>query len=194
MARVSRIRKTAAKAAEPMGFDRLAQRAAAEDAQNDAQQHTVDLAEMERLAQEAADQEEADNIDLLEVIREMPDRFDLDVASWNILIEMRRPKNKMGRFVKVESQLTTEQYLTTVGRVLMCGPTALEGRTTSGIDLSHLTRKIKTPEELVGKFVILQRYTGNDLHFAPNPAIKLRLITAGEILAVTSMPGMWMRQ
>lgn len=192
MTRQSRIRKTTK--AEPKGFDRLAARAAAEDAENERQQQNIDVAELERIAQEEADQEEADTIDLLEVIRRFPDKFPMEVAGWNILIEMRRPKNKMGRFVKVETQITNEQYLTTVGRVLMCGPTALQGKTSSGIDLSAVTATIKTAEDLVGKFVVIQRYTGNDLPFVPNPAIKLRFITISEILGVTPMPGMWMKQ
>lgn len=120
--------------------------------------------------------------------------FPLEVAMWQILIEMQRPKDRMGRFIKVESQRENEQYLTTVGRVLLCGPTAMSGKTESGIPLDQLTATIKTPEQLIGKYVIIQRYTGNDLFFAPWPVKKLRYITATEILSVTTNPGMWMKQ
>lgn len=150
--------------------------------------------ERDRLEKEEADQRAADAIDLLKVIRETPDNFPLECASWNILIEMQRPKDRMGRFVKVQSQVDNEQYLTVVGRVLMCGPTAMTGKTESGIPLDQLTATIKTPEQLIGKFVIIQRYTGNDQFFAPLPGKKLRYITATEILAVSKMAGLWMRQ
>lgn len=119
--------------------------------------------------------------------------FPLEIASWQILIEMQRPKDKMGMFHKVESQLQAEQYLTVVGRVLMVGPTAFDGKTESGIDLSRLTATINSAEQLVGKFIIMQRYTGNDIYFAPMPAKKLRVITITEILAVTPLASLWMK-
>lgn len=150
--------------------------------------------ETTRIQEEEADQLEAEGIDLLQVIRDDPSNFPLEVASWNILIEMQRPKDRMGRFIKTAEQINTEQYLTVVGRVLLCGPTALSGKTESGIPLNELTATIKTTTDLIGKFVIVQRYTGNDLFFAPIPGKKLRYITATEILGVSPMAGLWMRQ
>lgn len=136
----------------------------------------------------------AERIDLLRIIREQPEAFPLEVASWNILIEMVKVKDRMGRFLKHIDQMNQEQYLTTVGRVLLVGPTAFTGKTESGIPLNELTATIKTSEQLIGKYVIIQRYTGNELFFAPWPVKKLRYITATEILGVTTNPGMWMKQ
>lgn len=188
---VSRARSTPAVSS---GLARLAQKA---DRENNEEEQARQL-DMQRAAEQAqkeeAEQRAADSVDLLKVIREQPDAFPLEVASWNILIEMQRPKDRMGRFIKVEGQITMEQHLTVVGRVLMCGPTALSGRTESGIPLDQLTATIKTPEDLIGKFVITQRYTGNDQFFAPIPGKKLRYITATEILAVSKIAGLWMRQ
>lgn len=146
------------------------------------------------LEEEQEAERKAERIDLLTVIREKPEAFPLEVASWNILIEMVKVKDRMGRFLKHIDQMNQEQYLTTVGRVLMCGPTALTGKTESGIPLDQLTATIKKPEDLIGKYVVIQRYTGNDLFFAPWPIKKLRYITATEILSVTTNPGMWMKQ
>lgn len=190
MARVSRARTVAKKSTVPERWANLDKEADAERREQE-----LDLQrEAERLQKEEAEARAADSIDLLKVIQRNPDDFPLEVASWNILIEMQKPKDRMGRFVKVDSQRETEQYLTVVGRVLLCGPTALSGKTESGIPLNELTATIKTPEDLIGKFVICQRYTGNDQFFAPIPGKKLRYITATEILGVSKIAGLWMRQ
>jgi hypothetical protein len=197
MARQSRIRKTAEVTAFPKVSsidERLAARA-----NEEAEQREADLArQREQFAKEEEELRIAERIDLLKIIQadqlNGTENFPLEVAMWQILIEMQRPKDRMGRFIKVETQRENEQYLTTVGRVLMVGPTAMSGKTESGIPLDQLTATIKTPEQLVGKYVIIQRYTGNDLFFAPWPVKKLRYITATEILSVTKVPGMWMKQ
>lgn len=153
----------------------------------------LDLAaERKRLEREEAEAQAAELVDLLTHINN-PEIWPHECALWGLLIEMVRPKNRMGRFLKVESQVQAEQYLTVVGRVLQCGPVAMEGKTESGIPLNQLTATIKTPEQLIGKYVIIQRYTGNDLYFAPMPGKKLRYITVTEILGVTTVPSMWMK-
>lgn len=197
MARQSRIRKTAEVTAFPKVSsidERLAARA-----NEEAEEREADLArQREQFAKEEEELRIAERIDLLKIIQadqlNGTENFPLEVAMWQILIEMQRPKDRMGRFIKVETQRENEQYLTTVGRVLLVGPTAMSGKTESGIPLDQLTATIKTPEQLVGKYVIIQRYTGNDLFFAPWPVKKLRYITATEILSVTKVPGMWMKQ
>ena len=144
-----------------------------------------------------AEQEEYDRAakyDLWRVIQEQPQDFPIDVGTWNILIEMYEPRRTMGRFVKTQEQIDQEQYLTVIGRVLKCGPTAFDGKTTSGIDCSKVTAHCQSPEELEGRYVIIQRYTGNEIYFAPYPAKKLRFITLQEVLAVTSVPTMFMKQ
>lgn len=173
---------------------RLDARAAQEKIEEERKAEKVSEAIAAQLEDEQEEERKAERIDLLRIIREKPEAFPLEVASWNILIEMVKVKDRMGRFLKHVDQVNQEQYLTTVGRVLLCGPTALTGKTESGIPLELLTATIKTPEDLIGKFVVIQRYTGNELFFAPWPIKKLRYITATEILGVTTNPGMWMKQ
>lgn len=180
--------------AEPRGMDRLAAKAYREQNEEALEQQQDLQRQAEAMAEEEEEARLADAIDLLKVIQRNPADFPLEVASWNILIEMQKPKDRMGRFIKHIDQINVEQHLTVVGRVLLCGPTALSGKTESGIPLNELTATIKTPEDLIGKFVICQRYTGNDQFFAPLPGKKLRYITATEILGVSKIAGLWMRQ
>lgn len=173
---------------------RLDQRAEQERIEEEREAEGVRQAIAANLEAEQEEERKAERIDLLRIIREQPEAFPLEVASWNILIEMVKVKDRMGRFLKHADQVNQEQYLTTVGRVLMVGPTALSGKTESGIPLNELTATIKTAADMIGKYVIIQRYTGNELFFAPWPVKKLRYITATEILGVTTNPGMWMKQ
>jgi hypothetical protein len=149
--------------------------------------------ERRRLEQLELERASAQRIDLFKVIQDSPADFPIDCGSWNILIEMYEPGSKMGSIIKTQAQMDAEQHLTVVGRVLKVGITAFAGKTTSGIDCSKLTDHIQSPEELVGRYVIIQRYTGNEIYFAPFPAKKLRFITLQEILAVTTIPTMWMK-
>ena len=153
--------------------------------------------ERRRLEADESLREQAARVNLWDIIKKDPSNFPLQAASWNILIEMYEPAATMGsavKIVKTQAQIEQEQYLTVIGRVLRCGPTAFEGRTTSGINCAELTDHIQTPDELEGRYVIIQRYVGNEIFFAPYPAKKLRFITLQEILAVTTVPSMWMRQ
>jgi hypothetical protein len=157
-------------------------------------------AELARIEQEEDEAQMAARVDLFKIIQEekgkplMERQFRLLVANWNILIEMVKVRDKMGLFHKTEQQMAAENHLSVVGRVLLCGPTALSGETESGINLALVAEGISTPDALEGMYVVIQRYVGNDMYFAPMPGKKLRYITASEILAVTPIAGLWIKQ
>jgi hypothetical protein len=157
-----------------------------------------DEAELERrnLAINEDEQERilADKYDLVAMIAANPASFPLEVAMWNVLLEMVRPATKFGGVIqKTPGQMQADEFLSVVGRVIMVGPSAMEGKTESGIPLKDLTATIKTPEQLIGKYIIHQRHTGSEVWFAPLPGKKLKLITTTEVLAVTTVPSMFMK-
>ena len=148
----------------------------------------------QQVDQDEAERQLADKYDLVKMIAEDPACFPLEIAMWNVLIEMVRPTSKFGGLIeKTAAQLSAEEYLSVIGRVILVGPSAMEGKTESGILLKDLTATIKTPEDLIGKYLIHQRHTGADVWFAPLPGKKLKIITTTEILAVTTNPTMFMK-
>jgi hypothetical protein len=156
-------------------------------------------AQAELAARQAAvskDEEErrfADKFDLVKLIARDPAVFPIEISLWNILIEMVQPSAKMGILIKTDDQIKAEQYFSVIGRVVLCGPSALEGKTSSGIPLANFTAGIKDPAALIGKYVIHQRHVGADIWFAPMPGKRLKIISATEILAVTDNPSMFMK-
>jgi hypothetical protein len=185
----SNPRKTPVKYDQPTAPTELELRRQAQidaDAELARRQASVDQDEQER--------QFADKYDLVKMIAEDPSCFPLEIAMWNILIEMVRPKSKFGGLIeKTAGQMQAEEYLSKIGRVILVGPTAMEGKTESGIALKDLTATIKTPEQLIGKYIIQQVHTGQDVWFAPLPGKKLKLISATEIMAVTTNPTMFMK-
>jgi len=150
-------------------------------------------ARQEAVSKEEAERRFADRFDLVALIQKDPSVFPIQISLWNILIEMVQPPLKMGIFHKTDEMLKAEQWFSVIGRVILCGPSALEGKTESGILLSNFTRGITDPAALVGKYVIHQRHVGADIWFAPMPGKRLKIISATEILAVTDNPTMFMR-
>lgn len=146
-----------------------------------------------RIQGEQVERDLAERVDLIKMRAQNPDLFPLECGMWHILLQKWTPSAKMGIIEKTASQMQAEEYLTVIGKVLMCGPTAFEGKTESGIPLNKLCSSVQTPEDLIGKYVLHTPYTGTDVYFAPLPSIKLKFITATEILAVTTMPSMFMR-
>lgn len=155
------------------------------DAEFERRRLAVDEDEKERLF--------ADKYDLVEMIKQDPASFPLEIAMWNVLIEMVRPSAKYGMIQKTPGQIQADEYLSKIGRVILVGPSAMEGKTESGIPLKDLTTTIKTPEALIGKYIIQQLHTGQDVWFAPLPGKKLKVISTTEILGVTSCPTMFMK-
>ena len=154
--------------------------------------------ELERRRQ-AIDQDEAeralaDKYDLVEMYRRDPALFPIEVSLWHIMIEMIRPSLKFGGVIeKTPEQLKSEEYLARIGRVIACGPSALEGKTESGIELKNLTASVRRPEDLIGKYIVQMPHTGVDLWFTPLPAKRLKIISVTEIAAVTTNPTMFMK-
>jgi hypothetical protein len=145
------------------------------------------------IREEQVERDLSERVDLIKMRAQNPDLFPLECGMWHILLQKWTPSAKMGIIEKTATQMQAEEYLTVIGKVIMVGPTAFEGKTESGIELSKLCASVKTPEDLIGKYVIHSPYTGSDIYFAPLPSIKLKMITATEILAVTTMPSMFAR-
>lgn len=136
----------------------------------------------------------ADKYDLLAMWRKDPALFPIEIAYWGICIEMLRPSLKYGGVLeKTSEQLKAEEYLSRIGRVVAVGPSCLEGKTESGIDLRRLTATISSPEDLLGKYVLQAPHTGADVWFTPLPGKRLKIISNTEILAVTSQPTMFLK-
>jgi hypothetical protein len=176
----------------------LKREAAAQAQQQESEQSEVQLAAELRARQEAVSKEEnerrfADKFDLIKLIAADPAVFPLEVALWHILIEVAQPSLTMGMIIKTDEQIKAEQWFSVCGKVISCGPSALKGKTSSGIDLSDFTGGIKDPEALIGKYVIHQRHVGAEVWFAPLPGKRLKFISATEVLAVTTNPSMFMR-
>lgn len=112
----------------------------------------------------------------------------LTVGAWNILVEPIEPKEESAGGI-ILAPITTEadSYQVTIGRVIACGPTAFEGKTTSGIDLGHFTDDIRSPKQLIGKFVMYQRHTGHDITLRETDQ-KLKILTLQEIVGVVHAP------
>lgn len=206
MPRASRIRQTGSKPAPARAKhldttamisaqdERLRQKVNREQADEEQAEQAQLAADAQKFQEEDAAFARDAKIDLFKLISEQPEVFPLEVANYNILCEMVTPRSMMGRFFKTALQQENEQYLTVIGRVLLIGPTAFDGTTKSGIVLSNLSATVKSPADLLGKYVQMQRYTGNDVYFAPMSSKKLRYITIGEILGITTVPSMFMKQ
>lgn len=139
----------------------------------------VDLA-----ARRALQQADAETVDLLKL-----DRLPVQPAGWNILVEPMTPKqtSEGGIMLVSESQMA-EEVNTTVGRVIACGPTAMQGKTNSGIEIRDFTDDIQKPADLKGRYVIYQKHTGQDVVLKKYGDRKLKLLTVTELLAVVDDP------
>lgn len=117
---------------------------------------------IDRLAREA--KKEADNkgIDYVKHARELP----IKPFNWQIIIEPQRPKEtSKGGIIITDTAKEVAQVQTTVGRIIAVGPTAFCGKTQSGVELSKFSPDIKTPQDLIGRYVLYQRYTGLEVKF-----------------------------
>lgn len=109
------------------------------------------------------------------------------VAGWNILIRPKEPKRESEGGIALPSMTQQREEITcTVGQVVDCGPTALEGKTSSGIPLCKLAEGIETPVDLIGQWLMYARYTGHRVRLIENGAL-LHIITATEVQLI--LPG-----
>lgn len=141
--------------------------------------------DIDRIARQARIDKASEDVDLVR------DGVPLKVAHWNILVEPVKPKTMSdGGIMLPEDMLKAEAIQTTLGRVLQCGPTAFEGKTSSGISLATLAEGISSAEQLIGRYVIYQKYTGHAIQLR-RTGTKLILLTVTEILAVPDNPADW---
>lgn len=119
----------------------------------------------------------------------------LEVAGWNILIAPLGAKTQSdGGIAFAETTQQAEEIQIKIGKVIGVGPTCMEGKTTSGIELKYLTKSINTPEQLLGKFLMYQAYTGHAVRAKTatgGMGKRLLFITATEVLAVVKNPEQW---
>lgn len=140
---------------------------------------------VDRAARAALREVKHDTRDLLK------DGFPFEPASWHIVVEPQEPRvmSDGGIMAPVASQ-EAEAFQNTVGRVLKCGPAAMEGRTTGGIELSNFLPGISRPAQLIGKFVLFQSHVGQ-LFTLRRTDQSIRVIKLAEILGVTDDPNAW---
>lgn len=119
------------------------------------------------------------------------DGFPFTPALWMIVVEPLLPRTKTdsGLFTVVISQ-EAESYQVTVGRVLRVGPAAMDGKTTGGVELSNFTAAIRTPSDLIGKYVIYQRHVGQELTLRKTEQV-VKVMKLTDLLGVTEDPYAW---
>lgn len=106
---------------------------------------------------------------------------------WNVLVEPLKPKERSkGGIIVTEQAQEAKKLTTTIGIIRDIGPTAFTGKTSSGIDLSRFSREIEYPEDLIGRFVSYQRYTGHA--YEMRNGRRLIMITESEILGEVPDP------
>lgn len=106
------------------------------------------------------------------------------MAHWNIAVEPKRPKSMSDGGIALASTVEERQAIQiTVGRVIQCGPSAFEGKTSSGIPLNVLAKGVERPEDLIGRYIVHQRFTGLQLTVR-RTGQKVLFITNTEILFV----------
>jgi len=119
------------------------------------------------------------------------DGFPFTPGLWNIVVEPLKPRTMSdGGIEVVDVSQEAESYQVTVGRVLKAGPSALEGKTSSGIELANFAPGIRSPEDLIGKFVIYQCHVGQQLTIRRTDQ-KLKVMKITDLLGVTDDPYAW---
>jgi hypothetical protein len=121
----------------------------------------------------------------------LKDGFPFEPGGWYMAIEPITPMNvSRGGIVLAEISQQAEGYQATVGRVLKCGPSAFEGKTTSGIDLSNFLPGVRSAKELIGKYVIYQQHTGQLLVLRATGQ-RIILLKLTDLLGATDDPQAW---
>jgi hypothetical protein len=90
--------------------------------------------------------------------------FPFEPGGWYICVEPITPAEVSEHgIILAEITKTAEGYQATVGRVLKCGPSAFEGKTTSGIELKNYLPGISCAKDLIGTYQVYQQHTGQPL-------------------------------
>lgn len=115
----------------------------------------------------------------------------LEAAAWQILVQPREAMTKFGQIELPEEVQRVQEITTSVGRVLEIGPTAFEGRTSSGVPLNRIAAGIDKPSDLIGKFVLYAKFTGHEVkikHPQENKVGRIIVLTVTEILCIVHRP------
>lgn len=114
----------------------------------------------------------------------------ITIGSWNIGVVPIRPRRVTeGGIEVVDQTIEAEETQNRIGRVFQVGPTALEGKTASGIPLNIFTDGIRTREDLVGKYLLFDMYAGKRLHLRNGHQIVSLVIT--DLIAHVHDPHAW---
>lgn len=112
-------------------------------------------------------------------------------ALWMIVVEPLTPRAMSdGGIAVVDLSKEAESYSVTVGRVLKAGPASFDGKTTSGIELNKFTDLIRTPEQLLGRFVVYQHHVGQILTLRKTGQ-QVKAMKVTDLLGVTEDPHAW---
>jgi hypothetical protein len=141
--------------------------------------------DVDRIARRAMREVNKPNPDLLTA------GFPFEPGWVNLIVEPIPPRTVSdGGIEMVDDSLTAEGFQCTVARVLKVGPAAMEGVTASGIKLCNFRPDIQTPEQLIGKYVIFQLHTGQELVLR-RTGQKIRVMKVTDLLGVTHDPQAW---
>lgn len=142
--------------------------------------------DMDRVARHAARPDAPEETDIDLIANPPP----LTPALWNIFVHPLKPRAvSAGGIHIVQDAQTAEQISTSVAKVIAAGPLALQGKTEGGMDLSYFTDKIRTREDLIGKYVMLRRNTGTP--YVSKAGYRILSIVVSEIEAITDDPHAW---
>lgn len=119
------------------------------------------------------------------------DGFPFTPALWMIVVEPLTPREVSdGGIAVVDLSQEAESYQMTVGRVLKAGPASFEGQTTGGVRLGNFTDDIQRRDDLIGKYVVYQRHTGQELTLRKTGQVVMAMKLT-DLLGVTDDPYAW---
>lgn len=117
--------------------------------------------------------------------------FPFDPVLWFIVVEPIEPRTVSDGGIEVVTEsVVAESFQCTVARVLKCGPAAFEGKTTAGIELRNFLPGVQCAADLIGKFVVYQLHTGQELMLR-RTGQKIRVLKVTDLLGVTGDPNAW---
>jgi hypothetical protein len=119
------------------------------------------------------------------------DGFPFEPGLWNIVLEPLQPRTLSdGGIEVVDQSREAEEHQITIGRILKVGPAAMDGKTTSGIDLSNFLPGINTAKQLIGLYAIHMGHVGQVLRLRKTDQT-IRVMKVTDLLGVTNDPHAW---
>lgn len=115
----------------------------------------------------------------------------MQCANWSVLIHPREPKEESaGGIVLTDETQQAEGIRACIGQIVGLGPTALHGKTPSGIEICQVGYDANFAGVLLGKWVIHHKYAGMEVYNTRLKA-KLRIMTISDVLMLVSDPDEW---